>query len=263
MLATFGALAINLAISLIFGGQISAMWTMINTIQMVSLLPLCNINFPQITVLVFSKMLASQGETTIIPNIYFDNLVNRTGSGLKIELALNTRFSSYGWVYSNFLYLSGRKILIWTGLLISYPIVWYMKSKYADKHKLCRFWISTEQKYRYTMVLRGVIMSYLSMYLAAILNVYAMNFDSLENTISLFASVAFTIALTYLPVQIMNILQRNYAKIQETKFMTQYSTIIKEVDLSHPIRYMYYPVFLIRRAVFALELLLLANYPIG
>ena len=32
MLATFGAVAINLAISLVFGGSISAMWTMVNTI---------------------------------------------------------------------------------------------------------------------------------------------------------------------------------------------------------------------------------------
>jgi len=40
MLATFGAVAVNLAISLVFGGSISAMWTMVNTIQLISLLPL-------------------------------------------------------------------------------------------------------------------------------------------------------------------------------------------------------------------------------
>ena len=138
---------------------------------------------------------------------------------MKIEDGLNNRFISYGWVKSNFVYLSGRKILIWTGLLFSYPVVWYMKGKYADKHKLCRFWIGTELKYRYTMILRGVLMSYLSMYLAAILNLSMMSFASLENTISLFVSVAFTIALTYLPVQIMNVLQRNYARIKNPKFM--------------------------------------------
>jgi hypothetical protein len=32
MLATLGAVGINLAVSLIFGGSISAMWTMVNTI---------------------------------------------------------------------------------------------------------------------------------------------------------------------------------------------------------------------------------------
>ena len=43
--------------------------------------------------------------------------------------------------------------------------------------------------------------------------------------------------------------------------MASYSTIIKEVDLSHPIRYMYYPVFLMRRIIFVLSLVLFANMP--
>ena len=46
MLVTFGAMFLNLAISLIFGGSISAMWTMINTIQLVSLLPLMAVQYP-------------------------------------------------------------------------------------------------------------------------------------------------------------------------------------------------------------------------
>ena len=53
MLATLGGMALNLAISLIFGGSISAMWTMVNTIQLVSLLPLMSVNWPNIVVLVF------------------------------------------------------------------------------------------------------------------------------------------------------------------------------------------------------------------
>lgn len=45
--------------------------------------------------------------------------------------------------------------------------------------------------------------------------------------------------------------------------MNAYSTIVKEVDLSHPLRYMYYPVFLIRRALFAIQLVLFANQPLA
>jgi len=46
MTATIVAIVINLGISLVFGGSISAMWTMVNTIQLVSLLPLCDVNWP-------------------------------------------------------------------------------------------------------------------------------------------------------------------------------------------------------------------------
>lgn len=53
MLATLGGMAINLAISLIFGGSIAEMWVMVNTIQLISLLPLMSVNWPSITILVF------------------------------------------------------------------------------------------------------------------------------------------------------------------------------------------------------------------
>lgn len=204
-------------------------------------------------------MLTTHGESTMIPNVPYTYLIDRSGSSVKLEKALNSRFSDYGWEISNFLFLSGRKIVLWTTLIIVYPFVWYMKRKYADKHKLCRPWVKIEQKFRYTLLLRGVIMSYVSMYLAFLLGIFKMNLTTMENSISAFAAIAFGILLTYLPILLMNILQRNYEKIETEKFMIQYSTIVKEVDLSHPIRYMYYPVFLIRRALFAIELVIFAD----
>jgi hypothetical protein len=89
-------------------------------------------------------MLASHGESTFIPNIFYDNLIARDGSNIQVEEPLNSRFSSYGWTVSNFLYLSGRKILIWMGILIAWPFVYYMKTKYADKHKICSLWNKAE-----------------------------------------------------------------------------------------------------------------------
>lgn len=56
-------------------------------------------------------------------------------------------------------------------------------------------------------------MSYVSMYLAFVLGIFQMNLTTLENCISAFAAIAFGIILTYLPVLLMNILQRNYEKI--------------------------------------------------
>lgn len=105
-------------------------------------------------------------------------------------------------------------------------------------------------------------MSYVSMYLAFLLGIFKMDLTTMENTISAFTAIAFGIMLTFLPVHLMNILQRNYERIETEKFMLQYSTIVKEVDLSHPIRYMFYPVFLLRRALFAIELVIFADTPV-
>lgn len=59
----------------------------------------------------------------------------------------------------------------------------------------------------------------------------------------------------------MNILQRNYSKVHTPKFNKQYSTIINELDVTYNLRYMYYPVFLLRRAIFVIILVLFANSP--
>ena len=174
MLATFAGVAINLGISIVFGGSISAMWTMVNTIQLVSLLPLCDVDWPPISVMVFTKMLSSHGESTFIPNLFYDKLLNRDGTGLIVEPALNDRYKAYGWDRSNFVSLSGRKILIWAALIIAYPFIYYMAGKYADKNKCCAVWATANNSYQYTLLLRGVIMSYVSMFLAALLNIFEM-----------------------------------------------------------------------------------------
>lgn len=151
--------------------------------------------------------------------------------------------------------------MIWAILAISYPFVLCMKNKYADKHKFCKLWETLEKKYRYNLILRGVIVSYASMVLACLLNVFKMKFSSIQSMISLFAAITFLIILVYLPIELMNILQRNYSKVHTLKFREQYSTIISELDVTTNLRYMYYPVFLLRRAIFVIILVLFANSP--
>jgi magnesium-transporting ATPase (P-type) len=206
-------------------------------------------------------MLSTHGEVSFIPNVIYDYGLNRTNanSSFEMEEARNARFKEYGWDSSNFLKLSGRKILIWAALILLYPVVYYLRKKYSDKHKFCEIWRSINQKYEYTLLLRGFIMSYCSMFLAASLNLFKLSFQSLENTITSFVCITGALLLVYLPIQIMNILQSNYSRVKTEKFMLQYSTIIKELDTSRPIRYMYYPVFLLRRAVFAFVLVLFSE----
>lgn len=82
-------------------------------------------------------MLSTQGESTAIPNVFYNYGVNRTGTGYKVEEPFNQRFKDYGWTTSNFLELSGRKCFIWFAMILVYPLIYYMKKKYADKHKYC------------------------------------------------------------------------------------------------------------------------------
>ena len=135
----------------------------------------------------------------MVPNLIFDYGINRSDSFV-VEPALNDRFTNYGWDNSNFIELSGRKILIWTALIVAYPFIYYMKKKYADKHKFCKLWEITESMYRYNLLLRGVLMSYASMLLSCLLNIWTMRFSTIYNMVSLFGAIAFLIMLIYLPI---------------------------------------------------------------
>ena len=89
-------------------------------------------------------MLGTHGESTFIPNLLYDKFIAYPGSKVQIESEINYRFADYGWEISNFIYLSGRKIIIWAGIIIAYPFVWYFKKKYSDKHKYCKIWNKVE-----------------------------------------------------------------------------------------------------------------------
>lgn len=139
---------------------------------------------------------------------------------------MNTRFSDYNMEYSNFFYLAGRKLLLWGGFLALYPFIWYLKRNYADKHKFCKLWETLELKYRYTFVLRAILLTYPSFMMASALNFFKMNFVNLQTTISCFVAIALQICMIYFPIMIMNVLQKNYDKLDNKKFLDQFSTII-------------------------------------
>jgi hypothetical protein len=52
-------------------------------------------------------------------------------------------------------------------------------------------WEKLEQRYRYVFFLRGIIVCYTSMVLAATLNIYNMELINLPTMVSCFVSIAF------------------------------------------------------------------------
>jgi hypothetical protein len=60
----------------------------------------------------------------------------------------------------------------------------------------------------------------------------------------------------------MNILQRNYDKLENKKFLAMYNTIISELDLSHPSKYMFYSMYFLRRIIFTFLIVLFGASPV-
>jgi hypothetical protein len=182
----------NIIASQLWGVSTTGLWISVVYLQMITMVPLLSVNWPMFVDTFFGRLNSVINfETDLIPNVFFDNMIAPPGTKTLVEPPLNERYASFRREYSNFFYLSGRKLLLWSSLIVFYPIVWYLKRNYADKHKFCKLWEKLELRYRYTFFLRGIILSYVSMVLASTLNIYNMQFFNIQTTISCFLSIAF------------------------------------------------------------------------
>ena len=198
---------INLIAAQYWKASTTSYWTTLVYLQMITFVPLLSANWPSFVDTFFGKLgLAINGEFSSVPNPIYDKAIAQTGKKTRLEAPLNARFADFGRDYSNFFFLTGKKVLIWLILFGCYPLIWYLKRNYANKHKFCKLWESIEQKFRYNLLMRGIIISYLSMVMASTLNIYRMSFINMQTTISCFVSISFQISMIYLPILIMNIL---------------------------------------------------------
>jgi hypothetical protein len=259
-----GAIAVgNIVSSQVWGVSTTSLWTTLAYLQMITLVPLLSVNWPSFVTTFFGRLGKTvNGEIASIPNLIFDKGIAPPGTKVVVEAELNDRYKEYYYEYSNFFYLTGKKMILWAGVFGIYPMIWYLKRNYADKHKFCKLWEKLELRYRYSLVLRGLLLSYVSAVLASTLNIYNMQFTNLQTLVSCFVSIAFQIGMIYLPILFMNILQSNYDKLDKPKFVTAYYPIIDDVDLSHPSKYMYYSVFLMRRVIYVFMLVLFTGSPL-
>ena len=158
---------------------------------MISLAPLLSCHWPNFVDTFVGKLSRNLNlEFLAVPNIIFNMGIAPAGSKVVLEPSLTPRYAAYYHLYSNFFYLAGRKIVLWLALLLTYPFIWYLNRNYADKHKFCKMWATLELKYRYTFLLRGMLLSYLSAFLASTLNIYQMQFANTATTVSCFAAIA-------------------------------------------------------------------------
>jgi hypothetical protein len=170
-------------------------------------------------------------------------------------------YKAYGYDSGSFILNSGKKFMIMILFLVSYPFIRFMDKRYTDKHPYCSPWKTLHGMFTYSMPLRTFLIGYVSFSLDASLNILDMPLETLEDNVSAIMALTTSVILIYAPVFILHLMQKNYTIISTFVFQKRYSSIIKELKTSSPTQYMYYPFFLIRRAMFALNLVILADKP--
>jgi hypothetical protein len=197
MYASILIMVLNLGLSLVFGGSLDAMWTMVNTVQMVSLLPLKSVPYPENVIIFFSMLLSSHAEPGWLPNIISESFLRRE---MFTERAYSSYYEEYGFETTMFLINSGKKIVILFMMLGFYPFCIFMDNRYADKHPGCKIWTKIRSKFTYSLPLRTFLIAYLSFNVTSTLNIMDMPLVTFEDNFSAFTALIFSVILVYAPV---------------------------------------------------------------
>lgn len=206
----------------------------------------------------FKMLLASHGEPAWMPNIIPDLILVRADFTDRIYTEF---YEKYGYETTMFLINSGKKFVLMFVMLAMFPFIRFMDNRYADKHPYCKLWTKIRAKFTYSMPLRIFLLAYVSFTLTSTLNIMEMPLETFEDNFSALCALSMSVVIIYSPVFLLHLFQKNYTVINTIQFQNMYSSIIRELKTDSPIQYMYYPFFLIRRALFAMTLVILADSP--
>ena len=257
---TFGTFVLNLVISHILDGSIEAMWNLLNLLQLVTLIPLMAVRFPPNVKRMFALFAFANADSGFLQGIV-DNLF----SGLSgHSQPFSETFEDYGFESTWLVHNSGSQLLLGAVLAGLYPFALALSVLEGACCKRCccscSFFRGFEQGYRFNMPFRAFILNFLELFLSVLLNLHFLSFAALPHILSSLVSLGLAVALLGLPFLFARILVST-ARKPTSSSMRQYGTLFKALHVERPLVLMYYPFFLLRRAVFALVLVQLQDSP--
>ncbi|CAI2365637.1 unnamed protein product [Moneuplotes crassus] len=252
LLLAFGS---STAISVIFGSKIEATWLLFGCIQLMSFVPLFNVNLPG-NFREFSKNLAIlHGEPGGIPNL-FESTVNTTGLQ-----PFNKYFETMGFKTELLVMNSGRKIELWIIMFFSMGISFILFDLWSESRigKIVRM---IDTKIRYGFLIRSVSQFYLSLFLCSVLNLYIISWSGTNvNYFNNFCALVGMFAVIYVPIKSFNIIYKA-GDLNSKTFKKRYKTIISGLKTSGPMCFQFVSIFYFRRGVYASILVLLYSTPL-
>ena len=227
LILTFGT---SIFIQVVLGGAIEATWLLLGTLQLMSLLPLLNLNLPA-NFRQFSKNLAVlNGEPEALPNLfeYYYETLNTDKEPYNYYFELMNFKTEY------LLLNSGRKIEIWFCVFLLSGITWFFVDICRNLNKFGRIAIKIDTKMRYGIIIRAVSQSYVSMVLSTCLNVYTISWSGQNvNVISNLIALGGAVIMLNIPLAAFNIIHKT-SDLNNTEFQKRYKTFIADLRTKNP-----------------------------
>jgi cysteine-rich repeat protein len=244
---------------LILGGSLEMVWSLINTLQIISFLPLMIQYYPEHVTIMFSILEFSNMEIGFFSDM-FKQLIDI--NGLEIP-SYNSRFLDNG--IESPLFLDNWASLLfslWTSvftLLICLTL--YSILRWEKARNVLNAVISS---YFFNNFLRFFTEGYLEMTFGVALNVAAFTTQSSAEIISLGLSfVGLTLSLLFPAIAFALLYDKKAAIRLENKiYLKRFGTMYKDFKINKEwYLYQYYPLFMVRRLIFIFFLIVFINYP--
>lgn len=255
MLLTFGT---SFFIQVVLGGTIEATWLLLGTLQLMSFLPLLNLNLPA-NFREFNKNLAVlNGEPGFLPNIfeaYYDSL------GVEIK-PYNRYFEMMNFKTEYLLLNAGRKIELWLLVFFISAISFIIFDMFGEAKKVGGLITKIDTKLRYGFIIRGVSQSYLSMVVSSCLNVVSVSWSGNVSFMSNLIALVSAVVMIYVPIISYNIIHKT-PNLEDERFKQRFKTFVIDLKTSNPLWFQFIVVFFFRRAVYASTFVIISSIPIG
>jgi hypothetical protein len=250
--STGGSVGAGLIVSL-FNMNLGSMWALLNTIQILTYLPVLNIKLPARTLGVCKGFSTS---LNIMPNL-FRNFVPESKTNI------DKRFHEGGFNTSQFILNAGKSFTILCIIVLEYftlKIIRYALSYSTRYSKLKNFIENTLIKMKWNSFLRLYIEMYLDISFSAMLSLSYYTLGSSEEVAEFILSIIFLLLTFATPFFLLHFLLKYYEQLNSNSFYSRFSSLYEGLKITD-ISLLFNVIFLSRRFLYSYILIYLASSP--
>lgn len=251
-------LIVNLVLSLFLGKALDKIWLSLNACQIIYLMPLMSIPFPH-KLKVYLKFLEfANMDVNFSGDPFFFKWLNMDEI---IDKPVSYYFQDYDFEQSIFFISYADKMQVWAMVLGAYPVVKILSL--FLRHQRFDFIRKIEKGYRYNMIIRMITELYLEMTLHAFMNIYVLQYRTMTQALVTVIALLFMGLLTYFPALAMAAVASNAHQLDKEETKKSIGELYEETNVipNKTMNQYWMSMFLFRRLVYVMILVLLKNYP--
>jgi hypothetical protein len=201
---------------------------MINTQQIIVLMPLFSISLPDNASVVFGVIMQIASADLIPTDDFYDNYFDMDHTD-----AINDNFAAMGFNSMFFLYNMGSLIVAWLSIPLSTALALFLrlfKRCFSRSPRLTRWYTRLHRSVFWSYPINVFTESASIIYMCCLINLLNPSFTTPGNKVSLLFAIFSLIVAIALPIVFLVVTMKNFAKLEDPEFKAKYGAMYKDLD---------------------------------